>query len=189
MSVLLRASELEGRPIVTFAGESVAEVKDVIFDSLNGALLGLTLRGHGLFSRPRKDVLLWSRIHGIGRDAVMIRDEDAFQTEASLPAEGVPNHRNVLGDQVLTDGGTDVGKVVDVIIEAGAHGKIVGYEVEASETLATRGEHVFIPLPDTVAVSGEHLIVPAGALEFVGNDLSGFGAAVEAFREKLGQGA
>jgi len=48
MSVLLRTSELEGRPIVTFAGESPAEVKDVIFDSLNGTLLGMTLRGHGL---------------------------------------------------------------------------------------------------------------------------------------------
>ena len=104
MSVLLRATELEGRPIVTFAGESPAEVKDVV-------------------------------------------------------------------------------------IEAGAHAAIVGYEVEASEALATRGEHVLIPLPDTIAVSGEHLIVPAGALEFVGNDLSGFGAAVEAFREKLRQGA
>lgn len=189
MSVLLRASELEGRPIVTFAGESPAEVKDVIFDSLNGALLGLTLRGHGLFSRSRKDVLPWSNIHSIGRDAVMIRDEDAFQGEASLPAEGVPGNRNVLGNQVLTDGGTDVGRVVDVIIEAGVRGKIVGYEVKASEALATRGEHVFIPLPDTISVSGEHLIVPAGALEFVGNDLSGFGAAVEAFRQKLRQGA
>ena len=153
MSVLLRASELEGRPIVTFAGESPAEVKDVIFDSQNGTLLGLTLRGHGLFSRPRKDILPWSRIHGIGRDAVMIRDEGAFQGEGALPAQGVPDNRNVLGDQVLTDGGTDVGRVVDVIIEAGAHAKIVGYEVKASEALATRGEHVLIPLPDTIAVN------------------------------------
>jgi uncharacterized protein YrrD len=189
MSVLLRASELEGRPIVTFAGESPAEVKDVIFDSLNGTLLGLTLRGHGLFSGPRKEILPWSRIHSIGRDAVMIHDEGAFQGESALPAGGVPDNRNVLGNQVLTDDGTDVGRVVDVIIEAGAHAAIVGYEVKASEALATRGAHVFIPLPDTIAVSGEHLVVPAGALEFVGNDLSGFGAAVEAFREKLRQGA
>ena len=78
MSVLLRASELEGRPIVTFAGERPAEVKDVIFDSVNGTLLGVTLRGPGLFSRHRKDILLWLRIHSIGRDAVMIRGEDAF---------------------------------------------------------------------------------------------------------------
>jgi uncharacterized protein YrrD len=185
MNVLLRATELEGRPVVTFAGESPAEVKDVIFDSAHGTLLGLTLRGHGLFSRPHKEILLWSRIHGIGRDAVMIRDDDAFQGEAALPAEGVPDNRNVIGNQVLTDAGTDVGRVVDVIIEAGTEAEIIGYEVKASEALATRGEHVLIPLPAAIAVSGEHLIVPAGALDFVGNDLSGFGAAVEAFRAKL----
>jgi uncharacterized protein YrrD len=189
MSVLLRATELEGRPIVTFAGESPAEVKDVIFDSAHGTLLGLTLRSHGLFSRSRKDILPWSRIHSIGRDAIMIRDEDAFQGEGALSAEGVPDDRNVIGNQVLTDAGTDVGKVVNVIIEAGVEAAIVGYEVEASEALATKGEHVLIPLPAAIAVSGEHLIVPAGALEFVGNDLSGFGAAVEAFRAKLRQGA
>ena len=185
MSVLLRATELEGRPIVTFAGETPAEVKDVIFDSARGRLLGLTLRGHGLFSRPRREILPWSNIHSIGRDAVMIRDEDAFQGEDALPGDGVPGNRNVIGNQVLTDAGTDVGRVVDVIIEAGAEAEIVGYEVKASEALATHGEHVLIPLPAAIAVSGEHLIVPAGALEFVGNDLSGFGAAVQAFRAKL----
>ncbi|MEA2587310.1 MAG: hypothetical protein QOH66_237, partial [Actinomycetota bacterium] len=116
------------------------------------------------------------------------RDEGAFQGVDALPAESVPDNRNVIGNQVLTDAGTDVGRVVDVIIEAGAEAEIVGYEVEASEALATRGEHVLIPLPAAIAVSGEHLIVPAGALEFVGNDLSGFGAAVEAFREKLREG-
>jgi sporulation protein YlmC with PRC-barrel domain len=185
MSVLLRATELEGRPIVTLAGESPAEVKDVIFDSAHGTLLGLTLRGHGLFSRPRKEILPWLKIHSIGRDAVVIRDEHAFQGEDALPVDRVPENRNVIGNQVLTDAGTDVGRVVDVIIEAGAEAEIVGYEVEASEALATHGEHVLIPLPAAIAVSGEHLIVPVGALDFVGNDLSGFGAAVEAFRAKL----
>ena len=82
-----------------------------------------------------------------------------------------------------------MGKVTDVIIETGVTAEIVGYEVAASETLATHGEHVLIPLPDTIAVSGEHLMVPAAALEFVSHDLSGFGAAVQDFRAKLRQGS
>jgi hypothetical protein len=44
---------------------------------------------------------------------------------------------------------------------------------------------VLLPLPATLAVSGEHLIVPASARDFVGHDLAGFGAAVEAFRAQL----
>lgn len=189
MNELMRATQIEGRPVVTLAGEHVADVKDVVFDSSKGRLLGFTLRGHGFFSRARRDVLAWAAVGALGRDAVMIAGEEAFQGEEALVAEGVPDHRNVLGNQVLTDAGTDVGTVVDVIIETGTEAEIVGYEVSASPALATRGEHVLIPLPDTVAVSGEHLLVPAAALEFVGHDLSGFGAAVKDFRAKLRQGS
>ena len=185
----MRATEVEGRPVVTLAGERVGEVKDVVFDSSQGKLLGFTLRGHGFFSRSRKDTLPWSMVRSLGRDAVMITGADVLQGEEALVAEGVPDDRNVLGNQVLTDTGTDVGKVVDVIIETGVAAEIVGYEVAASKALGTRGEHVFIPLPDTVAVSGTHLMVPAAALEFVSHDLSGFGAAVQDFRTKLRQGS
>ena len=185
MSVLLRATEIEGRPVVTLAGERVAEVKDVVFDSSKGRMLGFTLRGHSFLSRARKDVLAWSEVASLGRDAIMIRSDEALQGEESLVEEGVPDDRNVLGNQVLTDAGTDLGKVVDVIVETGPTAQIVGYEVAASEALATRGEHVLIPLPDTISVSGEHLMVPTAALAFVSHDLSGFGAAVESFRTKL----
>jgi uncharacterized protein YrrD len=187
VSVLMRATEIEGRPVVTLAGEHVGDVKDVVFDSSKGKMLGFTLRSHGFFTAPRKDVLAWSKVASLGRDAVMIRGEDAL--EAALPAEGISEHHNVLGNQVLTDTGTDVGKVADVIVETGVTAEIVGYEVEASEALATHGEHVLIPLPDTIAVSGEHLMVPAAALEFVSHDLSGFGAAVQDFRAKLRGGS
>jgi uncharacterized protein YrrD len=189
MSVLVRATELEGRPIVTFAGERVADVKDVVFDRSKGVLLGFTLRGHGLFSRARKDTLPWSKTIAVGRDAIMIPTDDALRGEEELAAEGVPDHRNALGNQVLTDQGADVGEVVDVIIEVNGMAKIVGYEVKASDAMATHREHVLIPLPDAIAISGDHLIVPAGALEFVGDDLSGFGAAVAAFRAKLREGS
>lgn len=189
MSELMRATEMEGRPVVTLAGERVADVKDVVFDSSKGRLLGFTLRNHGFFSHARKDVLAWAEVGALGRDAVMIASEDAIQDRDALAADGVPDNRNVLGNQVLTDAGTDVGTVVDVIVETGTEAEIVGYEVAASPALATKREHVLIPLPATVAVSGEHLLVPAAALEFVGHDLSGFGAAVKDFRAKLREGS
>ena len=188
MSVLLRASELEGHPIVTLAGERVAEIKDVVFDSAKGRLIGFTLRSPGLFSRTRHDTLPWSKVRSLGRDAVMVADEGALQDLDSLVGEGLPDDRNVLGNQVLTDTGAEVGRVVDVIIEVDRVADVVGYEVAASEALATGGQRVLVPLPDTVAVSGEYLIVPGGALDFIGHDLAGFGAAVDAFRAKLRPG-
>ena len=97
---------------------------------------------------------------------------------------------NVLGSQVLTDSGIDLGAVVDVIIEVGqtqgGQCDVVGYEIEASEAMGTKGTRMLIPLPDSLAASGEHLIVPAAAKDFVAHDLAGFGAAVLAFRAQLG---
>ncbi|MGH3980675.1 MAG: PRC-barrel domain-containing protein [Pseudonocardiaceae bacterium] len=190
---LLRALELTGRPVVTLGGELEAEIKDIVFDRAGGRIAGFTLRNPGLFSRSRKDSLPWEGVYGVGRDAVMIQDADVLVPTSEIAPRKQARKADVLGDRVLTDNGRDLGKVVDVVLQGGTGLEVVGYEVEASEALGTAGRRVFLPLPDTNAVSGENLIVPAAAIEFVSEDLAGFGAAVDAFRTRLresrGQGA
>ena len=188
----MRTSEITKRPVVTVGGEDVAQVKDIVFAASGGEVSGFTLAGRGLFAGPLHEALPWSAVTGLGADAVMIADEQALQPAASVldaSARSGGSGGDVLGSQVLTDTGTDLGTVVDVIIEVtGAqHGRcdVVGYEVKASEALGTAGKKVLVPLPDTVAASGEHLIVPASAKDFVGHDLAGFGAGVDAFRAQL----
>ncbi|MGH3866331.1 MAG: PRC-barrel domain-containing protein [Pseudonocardiaceae bacterium] len=187
--LLLRASELTGRPVVTLGGELVAEIKDIVFERAGGRIAGFTLRNPGLFSRSRKDSLLWGGVHGVGRDAVMVSDETVLVPAKELAPRKQAHKADVLEDRVLTDTGRDLGRVVDVVLHSETSLDVVGYEVQASEALGTAGRRVFIPLPDTVAVSGEHLIVPAAATEFVSEDLAGFGAAVGAFRARLREGA
>jgi uncharacterized protein YrrD len=189
---LMRTSEITKRPVVTMAGEDVAQVKDIVYAAGGGRIGGFTLAGRGLFSGPLKKALAWEAVSALGADAVMIRDEEVLQPtktviEASKASGG--SGANVLGSQVLSDAGVDLGVVTDVIVsvdQAGGHCDVVGYEIEASEGLGTQGEKVLIPLPDTIAASGQHLMVPASAKEFVGRDLAGFGAAVDAFRAQLG---
>jgi len=48
---------------------------------------------------------------------------------------------------------------------------------------------VSLPLRSTIAVSGEALVVPAGAVEYVADDLSGFADAVDRYREHLRSGS
>lgn len=192
MSRLMRTSEVTKRPVVTLAGEDVAQVKDVVYSAGGGAVGGFTLAGRGLFAGPLKQALSWSSVMALGPDAVMIRDEAALEPTAGvldLSAGTGGSGGDVLGSQVLTDTGIDLGRVVDVILEVSDQGAsqcdVVGYEVEASEALGSKGTRVFIPLPDTLAASGEHLLVPASAKDFVADDLAGFGAAVQAFRRQL----
>jgi uncharacterized protein YrrD len=190
---LMRTSEVTKQPVVTMGGEDIAQIKDVVYSAGGGAVGGFTLSGRGLFAGPLKQALPWSSVAALGADAVMIADDRALEPVQSVldaSASTGGSGGNVLGSQVLTDSGIDLGTVVDVIIEVGqAQGgqcDVVGYEIEASEALGTKGTRMLIPLPDTLAASGEHLIVPAAAKDFVAHDLAGFGAAVLAFRAQLG---
>lgn len=188
----MRTSEITKRPVVTMAGEDVAQVKDIVYAAGGGAVGGFTLAGRGLFAGPLKQSLAWSAVTALGSDAVMIADESVLEpTQSLLDASAASGGTggDVLGSQVLTDTGTDLGTVIDVVLEvgdtAGGACDVVGYEIEASEALGTKGTKVLIPLPDTIAASGQHLMVPASAKDFVSHDLAGFGASVAAFRAQL----
>lgn len=192
MSRLMRTSELAKRPVVTMGGEDVAQIKDIIFSAGGGAVGGFTLAGRGRFSGPMRRALPWTAVAALGADAVMIEDEAALQeTQSVLDASAASGGSggDVLGSQALTDTGVELGKVVDVIIEVGGDTgdgcDVIGYEIEAAESVNSDGTRLLVPLPDTIAASGEHLILPASARDFVAQDLAGFGAAVDAFRAGL----
>lgn len=196
MSLLMRASEIAKRPVVTLAGEDVAQIKDIVYSDGGGQVGGFTLNGRGLLSGPLKTALPWAGVLALGPDAVMINDESVlegrseFLSRTVAPAGG--GGGDVLGSRVLTDAGKDLGKVLDVIIEIAGVGAgfadVVGYEIEPVEDLGRDRKKVLVPLPDTLAASGEHLVVPSSAVDFVTNDLAGFGAAMADFRAQLSGG-
>lgn len=182
MNRLLRASEVIGHPVITLTGECELEVRHVVFDADQGTVLGFTLRRPGFLGKPLDDrVLPLSGVHGLGRDAVMVPDDDAFDDPA-----GLPGGDEILGSRVMTDDGTELGEVIDVIIEVnGGDADVVGFEVHPSEALE-HDDEVFLPVSATISMSGEHVMVPAGTRDYVASDLTGFGGAVERFREQIG---
>jgi sporulation protein YlmC with PRC-barrel domain len=189
----MRTSEISQRPVVTMAGEDVAQIRDIVYAADGGSVSGFTLAGRGLFAGPLKEGLAWESVAALGADALMIRDDSVLVPAKTVLDRSRGSSRaagNVLGSQVLTEDGVGLGTVHDVVVSVDVTGgeecDVVGYEVEASEGLGTRGQMVLIPLPDTMAASGEHLIVPSSVKDFVGHDLAGFGAAVDRFRAHLG---
>jgi uncharacterized protein YrrD len=183
MSVLLRAADLVKRPVVTLAGDDVAQIKDVIYSSGSGELAGFTLNGRGLFAGPLRKTLPWENVHGLGPAAVMIRDETSLADRKALRGETEGAGGAVLGSTVITHSGRNLGVVTDVILAVGDTTDAVGYEIQPSDASAPRRQ--FVPLPDALAVSGEALMLPDAATEFIRDDLAGFGAAVEEFRTRL----
>ncbi|WP_353649742.1 PRC-barrel domain-containing protein [Nakamurella sp. A5-74] len=194
MSTLLRARDLAKLPVVTYGGEDVAQLKDIVYAGNGGQITAFTLAGRSLFSGPLKVALAWSRVVGLGPDAVIVETQEHFAPlDAILASDGVEGggsgHGDVLGSQVLTDTGTAIGVVSDVIIGVTAPGglaDVVGYEIKPAESLGRGEQPLLIPLPDTMSASGQHLVVPEAATGYLTDDLNAFGAAVDAFRTQIG---
>ncbi len=196
MSVLLRASEIIKLPVVTLGGEDIAQVKDVVYAANGSQVGGFTLNGRGIFAGPLPTAVPWSAVVGLGSDAVIfpsqgeLTDIQSFLAGGASPGSG---SGDILGSQVLTDDGTALGVVVDVVIEVSGGGDgqadVVGYEIDPADALGAGRKRLLIPLPDTLSASGEHLMVPSSARDFVTDDLAGFGAAVDDFRVHLSGGA
>ena len=193
--VLVRGTELSGLPVVSIlGGEALADIKDVLYSPDEGRIVGFTLNKRGgLFAGPLKTGLTMEAVWAIGRDAVMVVDENAL---ADVPGRATHASHNVLGNAVLTDMGQRLGEVTDLIVEVGvigpgtgssSAGSVVGYQLVGDAALQGRdGHQLFIPLPYALAVSGQNLIVPASVAPFIRDDLSGFGGAVSEFRNQLG---
>ncbi|WAX79361.1 PRC-barrel domain-containing protein [Streptomyces sp. KMM 9044] len=186
MNALMLASDITRRPVVTLGGEAVAQVKDVVFDGHAGQVSGFTLSGRGLFSGPLRQALPWEAVTSLGPHAVMIRDETAFESRDEVADSAEAAHGNVLGARVLTDTGTDLGHVTDVVIEVTtAQALVAGYEITPAKALSHHGRTAFIPLVRTIAVSGEALVVPAAVAEFMTGDLPSLEKAIPEFRSRM----
>jgi len=175
MTLLMTASQIRGLPVVTVrGGEDVAEVRDVIYNPEAGRLVGVTLNQRGFLAGRRREVLPAETIHAIGQHAVMVLDESSLVAPGDAPEDVAhpATERNVLGDDVLTEGGTSLGTVTDLVLLVGSSGEVVGYQIEK----ATGGQG-YIPLPAQLSVSGVALVVPNLTEEFVQDDLVGLGAS------------
>jgi uncharacterized protein YrrD len=184
VKLLTTASQINKLPVVTVrSGEDVAEVRDVIYSPEAGRLVGLTLNKRGFLAGRSREVLPVEAVHAIGRDAVMVLDESSLTAPEDAPDDvaRAATERNVIGNDVLTEGGVSLGAVRDLVLLVGSNGQVVGYQIEQPG-----GREGYIPLPAQLAVSGTALVVPDMTEEFLRGDLVGLGAAVDEFRARLG---
>lgn len=186
--LLLRATALVGLPVVTIkTGEDIAETRDVIYLPEQGRVIGFTLNKRGRLAGRLKSVLEMEQVHAVGRDAVMISDAAALDAGVGAEVAKESKGRNVIGDTVLTDAGKALGTVRDLIVEMN-RGEVIGYEIDGDESLQrAEGAPLLLPLPATLAVSSDTLMVPADVVDFIRDDLAGFGSAVNDFRGRLGK--
>jgi uncharacterized protein YrrD len=180
VNLLLRGKDVIGLPVVTLAGDDVAEVRDLVFDATTGQVLGFSLNDRGGFLRGRsKSALAAADVVAVGPAAVMVASAEALSAkrDAPEPVSHPDASADVTDDAVLTDTGNRLGTVTDVVPLAGPAVSVVGYQLRTES-----GADGFIPAPAQRSVSGSNLVVPASIEALIRNDLVGLGSAIEAYR-------
>ncbi|MFI1678074.1 PRC-barrel domain-containing protein [Streptomyces sp. NPDC020607] len=182
-AALMSAGDLTKRPVVTLGGEAVAQVKDVVLDGAGGRIAGFTLAGRGLLSGPLRKSLPWAAVHALGLDAVMITSAEALEDKSAVASGEEASGGLVRGARVLTDRGVEVGTVLDVVVEAGREGRVVGVEMSSTEALGRHERTVFLPLGECPAMTGDTLLVPAQDTEHAVEELGELATAL--WRKRL----
>lgn len=184
MSQLMTATRIIGLPIVDLATcQAHGTVRDIVYHPYEGALVAFSLSSLGFWGRRSPHYLLVNKVAAIGRDAVMIEDATALSSTKGEPMAALTNPaaHNVIGASVMTTEGVHLGRIVDLVVMVGGDGTVVGYRMHGENDRPS-----YIPLPTQISVSGDHLVVPGDLQDFIRDDLIGLGAAVDAFRDRVG---
>jgi sporulation protein YlmC with PRC-barrel domain len=161
---LAKAQSLSGRPVVTLGGDRTVEVKDVVFDGDSGSVTGFTLQKTGFLGGTADTVLPIGGVKAVGDHAVMVGDHDVFAAGRELSGTG----SELVGGKVMTDDGTELGRVLDVVLDVGRQPPIVvGFELAPTPAVSDADEPVYLPVPDDRVVSAEAVVVPAAAREAI----------------------
>ncbi|MEV6122564.1 PRC-barrel domain-containing protein [Streptomyces sp. SID8352] len=192
MDELMAARSLGTRPVVTLGGDTVALVRDTVFDDGAGWITGFTLSRPGLRSGPLKEGLPWATVHALGHEAVMVRDRRCLVALAVMTVRQESLRARLLGAALRTEEGRDVGTVLDVVVEGGGSGRVVGFRVAAGRGSASgsrrRGRTVYVPRGESLAVAGRTLVVPGEAVRETADDLAGLAVLVARARGASGGG-
>lgn len=179
MNRLARASDLIGMPVVALDSATTAgEIKDVLVDPARSLVVGFTVRGQGLLSSPLLGMLPREHVHAIGRDALMVPTADGVVAEREGMTTLLEGQQDVVGKEVVTQSGTSLGTVNDVVLEIDeAAANVVGYEIDRPD-----GHTVIVPITHGTPLSGEALLVPDDVEQGAANGLNGFRDALDRLR-------
>jgi uncharacterized protein YrrD len=155
---LARAAELIGMPVVTLdTATIVGEVRDVLFDPRQTSFVGITLRGRGLLSPPFIGLLPVAALRAIGHDAVMIESASSVVREDSDISAITGEQRDIVGSEVVTDEGTVLGDISDIVLEINeSTPAVVGYCV-----IQPDGHELIVPAPEGPREWAEVVVVPS----------------------------
>lgn len=105
-------------------GKKVGEVKDLYFDEHMMKIVAVYLGSEGLINK-KHFALTRDKIQVMGIDAWLVSDSAFIPAETLADADRLIMYSDVRGREIVTEGGTKIGAVDDVLFDA--DGDILGF--------------------------------------------------------------
>ena len=164
----MKFSELKGRAVVSLDDATkIGAVEDLMVEPVSRQILGLKVRT-GRFSSAQ--MVPVADVKNVGADAVTLTTNSMLASTApdgkptgpdsSVISPGAVELTGILGTKVVTDAGTLVGQLSDVLLDW-SNMVITGYEVRANGMFAKAQE--FAATPD-VRFGDKIITIPAQLL-------------------------
>ena len=163
----MNATSIKGKDVVGLRvlsvndGKQIETVGDIIYDPSEQRVRALLVASGGIFSKPKaiaiQDVL------SIGRDAVMVQDQDAVVSLDELPKrvhEIADSKDNLAKTRVVTQEGTELGQVSDIIFNS-VTGSVEQLEVSQGGIKNLSSGKKSIRPEDIITVGSDATIVSA----------------------------
>ena len=126
----------------------LGNVLDLVFDHDADECLGILLREDSMFHAAQ--VIPWSDIRAIGKDAVMVESENSVMApgdDARLRAV-MERDTHLSGTKILTETGDEIGSFADVYLDENT-GRVIGYEASGGLVSDTMSGKRYIPAERT----------------------------------------
>ncbi len=126
----------------------LGHVLDLVFDHDADECLGILLRENSMFHAAQ--VVPWSEIRSIGKDAVMIESEHSVMApgdDARLSAV-MERDTHLSGTRILTETGDEIGSFSDIYLDENT-GRVIGYETSGGLVSDTMSGKRYIPAEKT----------------------------------------
>jgi uncharacterized protein YrrD len=161
------SKDLAGLAIIDVRdGKKLGQVSETVVSPDDGRLLGFVMKSGGILSRDESVVEI-DDVRSVGADAITVEGEDlVHQADAASDAfrEARGGNRALIGHKVVSQGGTVVGQVADIVIsedERRVTGLVLGGGMfEKGDALSA--DRIVSVGPDVVIVADEHAAAEAG---------------------------
>ncbi len=126
----------------------LGKVLDLIFDHDADECLGILLREQSMFHAAQ--VVSWSDIRVIGKDAVMVESEHSAIAPGDDPRLRAVMERDthLSGTKILTENGDELGLFSDIYLDE-TTGRVIGYETSGGLVSDTMSGKRYIPAEKT----------------------------------------